>query len=312
MGPLQRNQSTLAAGSAKRKLQRYRTLYIMLIPAILFLIIFAYFPMYGILIAFKDYYVNRGILRSPWVGFEYFQKIFQDPVFWRVFRNTVIISLQRFITGFPAPIILALLLNFIRMERFKKTVQTIIYLPHFISWVVISSIIFTLLSENGVVNSLLLMFQGTKVDFLTNPAYFRPILIISGIWKEVGWGTIIYLASLSAIPAEQYEAAVIDGAGRLKQTLYITLPSMVPVIVMMLILNAGTLVSSNFDQVFNLYNPMVYEVGDVIDTYVYRIGITKGNYSVATAIGLFINVINLVILVTVNKVSKKATGTGLY
>lgn len=295
-----------------KRIRKYRMLYVMLLPAIVFYFIFNYIPMYGVTIAFKDFWVTKGILGSPWIGLDHFERIFAMDKFWQVFRNTIEINLLRLVFGFPAPIILALLLNEVRNRVFKRTIQTIVYLPHFISWVTIAGILFVILSQDGLVNQLIHYLGGEKINFLANNDLFRPLLITSGIWKEAGWGTIIYLAALSGINPEMYEAATVDGANRWKQVIYITLPSMVPVISILLILNFGSMMTGGFDQVFNLYNPTVYESGDIIDTYVYRIGLTQGEYSMATAIGLFLNVINFVLLILVNWTSKKLNGTGIY
>ncbi|BBH22402.1 protein lplB [Paenibacillus baekrokdamisoli] len=295
-----------------KRIFKYKALYLMLLPAVVFLIIFSYIPMYGATIAFKDFWIKKGILGSPWVGFAHFEKLFETDKFWQVFRNTIEINLLRLIFGFPAPIVLAILLNEVRHKLFKRSIQTIVYLPHFISWVTISGIIFSILSNEGLVNTIIRAFGGENVNFLTSNSMFRPLLILSGIWKEIGWGTIIYLAALSGINPDLYEAATVDGANRFKQITHITLPSMVPIISILLILNFGSMMNGGFDQVFNLYNTMVYDSGDVIDTYVYRIGLTQGKYSVATAIGLFLNVINFVLLVMVNSIAKKLSGQGIY
>lgn len=284
----------------------------MLLPAIVFLFVFNYIPMYGASIAFKDFWITKGILGSPWVGFDHFEQLFKTDKFWQVFRNTIEINLLRLVFGFPAPILLAILLNEVRLKWFKRSIQTIVYLPHFISWVTISGIIFSLLSNEGLVNKVITAFGGDSVNFLTSNGMFRPLLVLSGIWKEIGWGTIIFLAALSGVNPDLYEAATVDGANRFKQIVHITLPSLLPIISILLILNFGSMMTGGFDQVFNLYNTMVYESGDVIDTYVYRIGLTQGKYSIATAIGLFLNVINFVLLIVVNSASKKMSGQGIY
>lgn len=296
----------------RRRIVKYKMLYLMLLPAVAFLIIFSYIPMYGASIAFKEFWITKGILGSPWIGFKHFEQIFATDKFWQVFTNTIEINLMRLLFGFPAPVILAILLNEVRHRIFKRSIQTIIYLPHFISWVTISGILFALLSNEGLVNSIVVLFGGDPVNFLTSNSMFRPLLVISGIWKEVGWGTIIFLAALSGVNPDLYEASVIDGANRWKQIVHITLPSLLPIISILLILNFGSMMSGGFDQVFNMYNPMVYESGDVIDTYVYRIGLTQGQYSMATAIGLFLNVINFVLLIAVNSAAKKMNGHGIY
>ncbi|SDS86165.1 carbohydrate ABC transporter membrane protein 1, CUT1 family [Paenibacillaceae bacterium GAS479] len=311
-GPNAGKIKSAARNELRKRIMGYKMLYVMLLPAIVFLIIFSYIPMYGATIAFKDFWITKGILGSPWVGLEHFEKIFRTEKFWEVFRNTIEINLLRLVFGFPAPILLAILINEVRQKFFKRSIQTIIYLPHFISWVTIAGIIFSILSTEGLVNSIIVALGGTPINFLTNDNMFRPLLIISGIWKEIGWGTIIYMAALAGINPDLYEAATVDGANRFKQVIYITLPSLLPIISILLILNFGSMMNGGFDQVFNLYNTMVYESGDVIDTYVYRIGLTQGEYSVATAIGLLLNVINFALLVLVNYTSKKLSGQGIY
>jgi len=299
--------------SFQKRLRRYRALYVMLLPALLTIAVFSYGPMYGIVIAFKELWISKGIMGSPWVGFGNFEKLFALQKFWQVLRNSVEISLLRLVAEFPAPIILALLLNEVRRTFMKRTIQTIVYLPHFISWVTISGIMFAILSDDGLVNAIVAFFGGNKVQFLSQNGLFRPILILSSIWKEIGWGTIIFLAAIAGISPEMYEAAKVDGANRLQQMLHITLPSLAPVITMLLILNVGSLMSGGgFDQVYNLYNPLVYESGDIIDTYVFRVGITEGKYSMGTAVGLFLNVINLILLVIANSVAKRVNGQNIY
>lgn len=297
----------------KKRLWRYRALYVMLLPTLLTIAVFSYGPMYGIVIAFKDFWISKGIMGSPWVGFDNFEKLFALQKFWQVLRNSVEISLLRLVTEFPAPIILALLLNEVRRTFMKRMIQTVVYLPHFISWVTISGIMFAILSDDGLVNAIVAFFDGEKVQFLSQNGLFRSILILSSIWKEIGWGTIIFLAAIAGISPEMYEAAKVDGANRLQQMLHITLPSLAPVITMLLILNVGSLMSGGgFDQVYNLYNPLVYESGDIIDTYVFRVGITEGRYSMGTAVGLFLNVINLMLLVIANSVAKRVNGQNIY
>lgn len=284
----------------------------MLAPAILTYIVFQYGPMYGITVAFKDFWVSKGIMGSPWVGLKHFQLFWEDEKFWQVFQNTIIISLQRLVFAFPAPIIIALLLNEVRTTWFKRWVQTIVYLPHFFSWVILSGILFSLLSDGGLVNRIITGLGGEKIFFLMDSQYFRPLLVLSHIWKEAGWGTIIYLAALASISPELYEAAVVDGANRWKQMRHITLPSLVPTISILFILAVGGLMDGGFDQVFNLYNPTVYDVGDIIQTYVYRIGLAGGKISEGAALGVFLSAINVVLLFSVHKISKRLTGHGLF
>lgn len=299
--------------SVLKRIWSFRVLYLMLLPIIAGYLIFCYAPMYGIIIAFKDYSPLKGILGSPWAGFEYFKMILSSEGFWKVFRNTIEINLLRLLFAFPAPIILALLLNELRSRTFKRSIQTIVYLPYFISWVIIAGIMQTFLSTNGgVINNIIEIFGGRPISFLTEPSLFRAILVISGIWKDAGYSAIIYLAAISSISMEMYEAAIIDGANRLKQTIYITLPCIIPTISIMLILSIGSMLHGGFDQVYNLYNPMVYEVGDVIDTFIFRTGINQARFSLATAAGLFLSITNFALLFMANKIIKRINGSGIY
>jgi len=285
----------------------------MLAPAILTYIVFNYLPMYGVTIAFKDYWLSKGILGSPWIGLYNFKVILGLDKFWEVFRNTIVINGLKLAFVFPAPVVLAILMNEVRSRKFKRTVQTVVYLPHFISWVVISGIVLALLSvDNGLVNTIMESLGGRKIPFMIRSEFFRPILIITEVWKEAGWATIIYLAVLCTIPQELYEAAVIDGAGRFGRTLHVTLPALVGIISVMLILTVGNMTIGNFDQVLNLYNPLVYDVGNIIDTYIYRVGLGEGKFGMGTAVGLFQNSINLVLLLAANKLAKRVTGSSLY
>lgn len=306
-----RKDSRWAASWREYKKSKY--LFMMLIPGIVWYIIFHYGPLYGILLAFKDFSPRLGILGSPWVGLDHFKFLFfQSPDFMRIFRNTMLISCYHVIFGFPAPIILALLLNELRYSWFKRIAQTISYIPHFFSWVVLSGIIIVMLSPSeGPVNFLLKLMNMEPIYFLADTNYFRSTLVATGIWKEIGWGTIIYLAALSGIDPALYEAAVIDGASRRKQIWYITLPSMMPVITIMFILSLGGILNAGFDQIFNLYNPAVYEVADVIDTYVYRAGILGAQFGLTTAVGLFKNVIGIILVLSTNYVVKKMGQEGV-
>lgn len=297
-----------------KKIWSYRAIYVMLLPAVSAYLVFNYWPMYGVLIAFKDFMITKGVWGSPWVGLDNFRRVFETSDFWRVFFNTIYLNFLRMVWGFPAPIILALLLNELRKHYFKRIVQTIIYLPHFVSWVTIAGIVFSFLSiEEGLVNKIILNFGGTPHEFITNPDFFRPLVVITHLWKETGWGTIIYFAAICSIQAELYEASVIDGASRWQQVRYITIPGIAPTISILFIFSMGGLVSGGgFDQIFNLYNPLVYETADVIDTFVFRRGITEGNFELATAVGLFLSIINFAILMTTDKVAKKIGGVGIY
>ncbi len=283
-----------------------RYLYLLILPGIAATILFAYVPMYGIQIAFKDYKIAEGIWGSKWVGLYNFRILFQSPDFARVMKNTLIISFGRIITGFPAPLILALLLNELRNDVFKRISQSILYLPHFLSWIIMAGIIFNLLSiRTGVVNKVLESFHLQPIQMLGNPKTFRPLLYITDIWKEAGWGTIIYLAAIAGIDVEMYEAARIDGASRFQQVLYITIPSLAYAISTLLILRVGGIMNAGFDQVFNLINPPTREVGEIIDTYVYQLGVVEARYSYTTAIGLFKNIINCVLMLSTNWIAKR-------
>lgn len=297
-----------------RDYAKNKYLLLLLFPVLIWYGIFAYGPMYGVQLAFKDFYIKEGIWGSPWVGLKHFEYLFTaSPQFPQIMKNTIIISFYQIIFGFPAPIILALLFNEIRASFFKKVAQTISYLPHFLSWIVLGGILVTLLSpSSGVVNHILGMFGFEPIYFLGSEKYFRFTLVISSIWKEVGWGTIIYLAALSSIDSQMYEAAVIDGANRWKQTIYITLPALMPVIAILLILRVGNVLDAGFDQIFNLYSPAVYGVADILDTYVYRIGLQEFQFSLTTAVGLFKNVVGLMLVLTANYFIKKMGQEGLY
>lgn len=298
---------------ACREYKKHKYLFIMLLPILIWYGIFHYGPLYGIQLAFKDFSPVKGIWGSPWVGMEYFKFLFyQSPDFWRIFRNTVLISCYNIVFGFPAPIILALLLNELRSGMFKKVAQSISYIPHFFSWVVLSGIIIIMLSPSeGPVNYLLKLMHIEPIYFLADTNYFRPTLVVTNIWKEVGWGTIIYLAALAGVDPTLYEAATIDGASRLKQIWHITLPSILPVVTIMFILSLGGILNAGFDQIFNLYSPSVYEVGDVIDTYVYRAGIQNFQFGLTTAVGLFKNIIGIILVLSTNYIVKKMGQEGV-
>lgn len=288
-------------------------IFLLFIPVILFYLIFHYAPMYGALIAFKDYKIMKGFSGSEWIGFRNFIDLFNTPSFWEVFRNTIIISCLRLLFGFPAPIILAILLNEITNSVYKKLIQTISYLPHFLSWVVLAGIFTQFLSPStGLVNQVITMFGGKPVFFMGAPDWFRFTLITTGLWQSIGWGSIIYLASIASINVEMYEAAVVDGANRLQQIMYITLPSLVPVITITLILSMGSIINAGFDQIFNMYNPNVYRVADIIDTYVYRKGLAGMEYSFASAVGLFKNIIAISLIFTTNAVAKRVNEYGIW
>ncbi|MDQ8738772.1 ABC transporter permease subunit [Paenibacillus sp. LHD-38] len=288
----------------RKKWKRYRVLYVMLIPGMLFYLIFHYAPMYGVVLAFKDFRILEGIVGSPWAGFKHFEDIFSDPYFFNVLKNTIIISFYKLIFGFPVPILFALLLSEIMNAKFKKLVQTVSYLPHFISWVVLGGIFFTIFSLEGPVNTIVKLFGGDPVLYLADDRYFRTVLVLTSIFQGFGWGSIIYFAAIASIDPQLYEAAVIDGAGRFKRMFYISIPMLMPVISIMLILSMAGVLDAGFDQIFNMYNTQVYSVADIIDTYVYRQGLVEMNYSTATAIGLFKSLVALILIFAVNRLVK--------
>ncbi len=287
-------------------------LYAMMIPVLVFYIAFCYKPMYGAIIAFKDFDPTLGILGSDWVGFENFADFFGSTDFGRVLRNTLNISIQSIIFGFPAPILLALLINELEQKRFAKVVQTITYMPHFISLVVVCGLIKDFVSDTGVITNLLGIFGFPQINMLQEASMFVPIYVISGIWQEIGWGSIIYLAALAGVDQELYEAASIDGAGRLRQTWSITLPSIMPTIITMFILKLGSIMNIGFEKIILLYDPMTYSTADVISSFVYRAGIINQDYGFSTAVGLFNSVINFGLILVANTISRKVNETSLW
>ena len=296
-----------------KRIWKHRALMLMLLVGLVYYAIFCYGPMYGIQIAFKDYKFRRGIWGSEWVGLEWFRKMFSGQNFLIVFRNTLLISLYKMIAGFPAPIIFALLLNELDGKWFKKTIQTVSYLPHFLSWVILGGIFMQILSPStGAVNYIIKMFGGTPIYFLGDIRWFRSTMVILSVWKGFGWGSIIYLATMSSINPELYEAATIDGANRWRQTINITLPALAPIIAIMFIMNSGSIINDDFDQIFNLYNETVYRVGDVISTYTYRQGLVEMKYSYTTAVGLFKNVISFGIILLTNFITSKFSDYGIW
>ncbi len=293
--------------------RKNKELFILFLPVLVFYIIFCYIPMGGIVIAFKDYKLMQGIWGSPWVGLDNFKELFSTPSFYEILGNTIWISILRLVIGFPAPIILALLLNEVKHNDYKKVVQTVSYLPHFLSWVILAGVFQQLLSPStGAVNAILGKLGISPVFFLGDPNWFIFTIIITGVWQGVGWGTVIYLAAISGIDPQLYEAAMLDGAGRLKQVLYITIPSLVPTITIILILNTGGILNAGFDQIMNMYNEAVYEVGDIIDTYVYRRGLEGMQYSYSTAVNLFKNVIGLGFVLFTNNIAKRLGDNSLW
>lgn len=286
----------------------------MILPVLVYLILFCYKPMYGIQIAFKNFKVTRGMAKSPWVGLYWFEHFFNDPYFWRLLRNTFTISGLTILFGFPAPIVLALMLNEVRNSKFKRTVQTITYMPYFISLVVLCSLIKIYCQQYGLVSDIVSFFGGVKQNWLQDPRYFRIIYVISDIWQGIGWNSIIYLAALSGIDQEQYEAARIDGANRFQQMLHITLPGLLPTITILFILRMGSILNVGYEKILLLYQPTTYEVADVFSTYTYRIslGATTPQYSLSTAVSLFNTVVNVVFLLITNFLSGRTTESSLF
>ena len=299
--------------SFTKQVYKYRGLFLLLLPSTAWFLIFRYYPMYGVVIAFKDYKLFKGVWASPWAKLEHFERLFRTPTFLNVLRNTLVISFYRLIFSFPMPIIFAMLLNEIRHVPYKKVVQSISYFPHFVSWVVLGGLIRSILSPAyGVVSVIIGKLGMDTIAFLITPQYFRGIVVLAGIYKGVGWGSIVYLAAITGIDPQLYEAAIIDGANRFQRAVRITVPSITPVIIILFILRVGNIMEAGFEEIFNLYNEIVYEVGDIIDTYVCRVGLIEFDYSYATAIGLFKNVVGLVLLVTTNFVTKRFSEYGIW
>lgn len=315
--------NTTAASSTRRKegywmrllksLNRTKFLQLLLLPGLIYYIVFQYVPMYGVIIAFKDYRIREGILGSDWVGLRHFKDFFNYMYSWRIIRNTVLLNFYNLIFGFPMPIIFAILLNEVRNLRYKKFVQTISYMPHFISTVSIVGILTMILSPtSGIVNIIISKLGGTPIYFMTRTEWFRTIYVASGVWQDLGWDAIIYIAALASVNQELYEAAVIDGASRLKQIWHVSLPGIRSTIVIMLIMRMGGMMSSNTDKVLLMQNELTYEVSDIIGTYVYRRGIRDADYSYSTAVGLFNSVINVIFVVAANTIAKKLGESSLW
>ncbi|NOU88360.1 ABC transporter permease subunit [Paenibacillus sp. LMG 31460] len=295
-------------GRQWREWSKHKYYFVLLLPGLAYFALFHYWPMAGITVAFKDFRLLEGIMGSPWAGLKWFRILFEAPDFWTAMKNTIIISFYKLIFNFPAPIVLALLLNEVYNSTFKRWVQTIVYFPHFLSWVILGGILFSLFSSG----SGLISFLGMKTSPLMDPGSFRSFLVLSEMWKEMGWGTIIYLAAISGINPELYEAARMDGANRFHLVRYITLPSITNTIVILLILRTGQILHVGFEQIFILYNPLVFDVSDVLDTYVYRLGLTMGRYSFATAAGLFQSFVGLLLLLVTNGVARRMGERGIW
>jgi putative aldouronate transport system permease protein len=296
-----------------RKLNQSKYLLLLFLPCLIYYILFKYLPMFGIVISFKNYNLYKGIWDSPWVGFKYYKMFFANPDFLILLRNTFLLGAYKLFFGFPAPIILALMLNELKHAMFKRFVQTVSYLPHFISNVVVASMVIMFLSPSGgIVNHIIQLLGMDPVNFMVKAELFRPIYVISEIWQHIGWETIIYLAALTAIDPQLYEAAEMDGAGRWKRVFHVTLPGIAPAIVILFILNIGKVLEIGFEKVFLLYNPAIYETADIISTYVYRTGLSQGNYSYATAIDLFGGIVSLIFVYSANYLSRKVGETSLW
>lgn len=301
-------------GSLWKRICFNKYVYIFVGISLAYYLIFSYAPMYGVLLAFKQYKASKGILFSPFIGLAHYADIFGRWEFWRAFKNTVLISFSRIIVEFPVPIILAVLINEISAKRYKKILQTVYTFPHFLSWVIVASISLNLMGSEGLFNSILQMLGIEKQQFMANKELFRPIIYLTDIWKESGWSAIIYLAAITAIPMDHYEAAIIDGANRWQRVLHITLPGIQSTIVVMLLLSIGNTMNAGFDQIFNMYNSAVYEVSDILDTYIFRVTFETGSvdFGFSTAVGLFRSVVNFGLLVSFNSLAKRLGESSLF
>lgn len=295
------------------QVKRDYELYLFLLPIIIIYLVFKYYPMYGIQIAFKDFSPSRGIWGSEWVGFKHFIDFFDSYNFWTIMTNTLTLSVLSLVFSFPAPIIIAIMLNQMLAKRYKKIVQTVIYAPHFISTVVLVGMLNVFLSPNsGIVNHIITLFGGDPIMFLADEGWFRPLYILSGVWQETGFATIIYLAALAGVNPELHEAAIMDGASKWKRVMHVDIPSILPTIVILLILALGNIMGIGFEKAFLMQNDLNYATSNIIPTYVYEIGIQKAQYSFSTAIGLFNSVVNIILIITVNRIAKKLTETSLW
>lgn len=296
----------------KEEISTNGILYLMFLPGFLYYFIFAYVPMYGVLMAFQNYEPLNGIWGSEWVGLMHFKDFLTNYYFLKILKNTLVISINCIIFAFPAPIIMALLVNEIKNSVFKKTVQTITYIPHFISLIVICGLIHNFVAEDGLISDFVSIFTGTKENLLNNPACFVPIYVISDIWQGVGWGSIIYLAALLSIDTSLYEAATIDGAGKFKQVIHVTIPGIMPTIIIMFILRMGGILGVGYEKIILLYNPLIYDTADVISTFTYRKGLIDLSWSYSSAVGLFNSVISIIFVTVTNAISRKLSETSLW
>lgn len=296
-----------------KRIRKNWDLYLLILPVFAYFIIFEYYPMYGVQIAFKDFLATKGILGSPWVGLKHFERFFDSYYFWRLIRNTLGIGVYELAVGFPVPILLALMINEVRVRFFKRFVQTVTYAPHFLSTVVIVGMLFLFLNpQNGMINHLIRLFGGEPISFMTEPAWFKTVYVLSRVWQQMGWSSIIYLAALAGVNPALHEAAKIDGATQLQRIRHINIPSIMPTIVILLILNIGRILSVGFEKVFLMQNPLNMEASDVIATHVYRAGILGAEYSYSAAVGLFNSVVNFIMLVAVNYIARKVNDTSLW
>lgn len=306
-------QQVSTARRWQRQLLRDRWLYLMLAPGIIFFLVYKYLPMWGVVIAFQNYSPGLGLFQSEWVGFKHFDRLFSEPTFWMLFRNTILLSAYQLIFFFPIPIVLALMLNELKNHVFKRFVQTVIYIPHFVSWVVIAGISYLFLTpEGGFVNELLGVLGQENVNFLMSSDWFRPLQVSQVIWKEAGWGTIIFLAALAGVDPQLYEASKIDGANRWRQLWHITLPALRSTIVILFILRLGDILDQGVEHILLLLNAMNREVGEVFDTYVYTVGLLQGNFSYSAAVGLFKSLVGLILVLVANYLAKKSGEEGVF
>ncbi len=296
----------------KKNFVRYRYIYLMLLPVVVYYAVFCYGPMSGIVIAFQNFKPALGVSGSKWVGWKHFVDFLTGPYAWRLIRNTLMINILQIIFAFPVPIIVALLINEINCKGYKKAVQTISYMPHFISLVVMCGLLVNFCRSDGIFNDFLSLFGFERRNLLAEANLFRPIYVLSGIWQEAGWGSIIYLATLSTVDIGLYEAATIDGANRFQRMLHVSFPGLLPIIIVQLIMRVGNILTTGFEKVFLLYSPLTYDTADIISTYIYRQGLELSNYSYGTAVGLFNSVVNLIILVMANYISRMVTEESLW
>ncbi|MFE6168692.1 ABC transporter permease [Viridibacillus arvi] len=296
----------------KKSFKKNWELYLLLTPVILYFVVFHYFPLYGLQIAFKDFIATKGITGSPWVGFKHFERFFDSYYFWRLIKNTIGIGVFTLLVSFPVPIILALMLNEVKSLRYKKFVQTVIYAPHFLSTVVVVGMLLLFLKSDGLVNQIIMLFGGNSIDFITEPGWFKTLFVFSDVWQTMGWSSIIYIAALAAVDPAQHEAAMIDGASKFQRIIHINIPAIMPTIVILFILNAGSVMAVGFEKVFLMQNDLNMSTSDVISTFVYRSGILEAQYSFSAAVGLFNSLINFIMLIMVNQIAKKVSETSLW